>query len=266
MAWASLPQTPYAIRLSDISFFTTPPQFYTYFESIKLWFKSSPLSNILLTHQPRAQASDLLFCDIFLPQRVPLFQNFRWHHIAGDLRIALPPIKYPGYANHRIQEILILGYFRFQSIKKQFCSRAEDKTFRGFVGFEAKDFRMCPRGHPLGLNLGSFYGYINPQIETFSNNCYYNQARSQDLEKGGLFWKSEKCANDLDSNFHWPWISFRRFVRNLRRNVSERLEFQRFFPPKIRWSPKKKKKKVFAKIQSDFSAEIQNSNVFSAQN
>ena len=29
---------------------------------------------------------------------------------------------------------------------------------------------------------------------------------------------------------------------------------------------KKKKKKVFAKIQSDFSAEIQNSNVFSAQN
>ena len=31
-------------------------------------------------------------------------------------------------------------------------------------------------------------------------------------------------------------------------------------------SKKKKKKKVFAKIQNDFSAEIQNSNVFSAQN
>ena len=78
-------------------------------------------------------------------------------------------------------------------------------------------------------------------------------------KRGGLFWNSEKCANDLDSNFHWRWISFRRFVRNLRRNVSE---IQTFFPPKIRWSPKKKKKKVFAKIQSDFSAEIQNSNVF----
>ena len=126
------------------------------------------------------------------------------------------------------------------------------------------------------------------------------QARSQDLEKGGgLFWKSEKCANDLDSNFHWPWISFRRFVQNLRWNVSERSEIesffrpklddlqkkkkkkrsspkfrvifwpkskiQTFFPPKIGWSPKKKKK-VFAKLQSDFSAEIQNSNVFSAQN
>ena len=118
---------------------------------------------------------------------------------------------------------------------------------------------------------------------------------------GGLFWKSEKCAYDVDSNFHWPWISFRRFVRNLRRNVSETSEIQRFFSPKIRWSPKKKKKKkkkkglrqnsewffgrnpkfkrffrpklgdlqkkkkVFAKIQSDFSAEIRNSNVFSAK-
>ena len=61
-------------------------------------------------------------------------------------------------------------------------------------------------------------------------------------KRGGLFWKSEKCANDLDSNFHWPWISFRRFVRSLRRNVSERSEFQTFFPPKIRWSPKKKKR------------------------
>ena len=62
-------------------------------------------------------------------------------------------------------------------------------------------------------------------------------------KRGGLFWKSEKCAYDVDSNFHWPWISFRRFVRNLRRNVSETSEIQTFFPPKIRWSPKKKKKK-----------------------
>ena len=41
-------------------------------------------------------------------------------------------------------------------------------------------------------------------------------------------------------------------------------KFEGFFPPRIRWSPKKKKK-VFAKIDSDFSAEIGNSNVFSAQ-
>ena len=31
-------------------------------------------------------------------------------------------------------------------------------------------------------------------------------------------------------------------------------EIQAFFSPKIRWSPKKKKKKVFTKIGSDFSA------------
>ena len=69
-----------------------------------------------------------------------------------------------------------------------------------------------------------------------------NQARSHDLEKGGLFWKSKKCANDLDSNFHWSWISFRRFVQNLRRNVSQSSEIQSFFPPKVGWSPKKKKR------------------------
>ena len=86
-------------------------------------------------------------------------------------------------------------------------------------------------------------------------------------KRGGYFEKSEKCANDLDSNFHWSWISFRRFVRNLRRNVSAKLGNQSFLSAQC-WviSKKKKKKKVFAKIQSDFSAEIRNSKVFSAQN
>ena len=46
-------------------------------------------------------------------------------------------------------------------------------------------------------------------------------------------------------------------------------KFKGFFRPKLgdlQKKIKKNKKKVFAKIQSDFSAEIQNSNVFSAQN
>ena len=43
-------------------------------------------------------------------------------------------------------------------------------------------------------------------------------------------------------------------------------EIQTIFSPKIRWSPKKKKKKVFSKIESDFSAEIGSSNNFFAQN
>ena len=83
-------------------------------------------------------------------------------------------------------------------------------------------------------------------------------------KRGGLFWKSEKSANDLDPNFHCSWISFTRFVRIFRRNFSE---IRRFFPPKIRRSPKKKKKKIFAEIETDFSAaEIRNSKVFSTQN
>ena len=69
----------------------------------------------------------------------------------------------------------------------------------------------------------------------------HKQACSQDLEKGGLFWKSEKSANDLDPNFHCSWMSSTRFVQKLRRNFSESSEIQSFFPPKIRWSPKKKR-------------------------
>ena len=71
----------------------------------------------------------------------------------------------------------------------------------------------------------------------------HRQARSQDLEKGGLFWKSEKSANDLDPNFHCSWISFTRFVRKLRRNFSESGKFKRFFRPNTGGLQKKKKKK-----------------------
>ena len=41
----------------------------------------------------------------------------------------------------------------------------------------------------------------------------------------------------------------------LRLNFRPKSQIQRFFSPKIRWSPKKKKK-VFTEIESDFSAEI----------
>ena len=43
-------------------------------------------------------------------------------------------------------------------------------------------------------------------------------------------------------------------------------KFKAFFRPKLGDLQKKEKKKIFAKIQSDFSAEIRNSKVFSAQN
>ena len=63
------------------------------------------------------------------------------------------------------------------------------------------------------------------------------QARSQNLEKGGgggIFWKSEKCANDLDPNFHCSWISF---------TISRKArKFKGFFRPKSDGLQKKKKR------------------------
>ena len=52
---------------------------------------------------------------------------------------------------------------------------------------------------------------------------------------------------------------------NFRLIFRPKSEIQTFFPPKIRWSPNKKKK-VFTEVETEFSAEIGNSNVFSAQN
>ena len=80
-----------------------------------------------------------------------------------------------------------------------------------------------------------------PELQTEPKRDALRQARSQDLEKGGLFWKSEKSANNLDWNFHCSWISFTRFVRKLRRNLSESSES--FFRPKSGGIQKKKKKK-----------------------
>ena len=86
-------------------------------------------------------------------------------------------------------------------------------------------------------------------------------------KRGGLFWKSEKSANDLDPNFHCSWISFTRFVRKLRRNFSESSEIQTYFPPKIKWSPKKKKKKRSSpKLRLIFQPKSEIQTFFSAQN
>ena len=90
-------------------------------------------------------------------------------------------------------------------------------------------------------------GFATPQA--FANITFCISRRVARIwERGGLFWKSEKCANDLDSNFHWSWISFRRFVQKLRAR-----KFKAFFRPTL---GDLQKKKVFAKIESDFSAEI----------
>ena len=87
-----------------------------------------------------------------------------------------------------------------------------------------------------------------------------SQARSQDLEKGGggyfervrsvqtiltrIFIDLESVSDGLSEN----WDEMSRKAR----------KFKGFFLPKL-GDLQKKKKKVFAKIQSDFSAEIRKS-------
>ena len=93
------------------------------------------------------------------------------------------------------------------------------------------------------------------------------QARSQDLEKGrgGYFERLRKVQTSLTRIF----IVLESVSHGLSRNLSSRKarKFQHFFLPKSGGLQKKrKKKKVSTEIVTDFSAEIGNSNVFSAQN
>ena len=106
-------------------------------------------------------------------------------------------------------------------------------------------------------------------------NNNWVQARSQDLEKGGLFRKSEKSENNLDPNFHCSWIRITRFVPpknkwspKKKKSSSPKLslifrprsEIQTFFPPKDKWSPKKKKRsspklRLIFRLKSEIQAE-----------
>ena len=63
-----------------------------------------------------------------------------------------------------------------------------------------------------------------------------------------------------NKNFKHTTSKIRMSSPKLRVIFRPKSEIQTFFPPKIRWSPKKKKKKkkkkVFTEIETDFSPEI----------
>ena len=92
-----------------------------------------------------------------------------------------------------------------------------------------------------------------------------SQARSQDLEKGGYFERVRKVQTTLTRIF----IVLESVSLGLSKNLDEisrnARKFKGFFRSKL-GDPPPPKKKVIAKIESDFSAEIRNSKVFSAQN
>ena len=112
----------------------------------------------------------------------------------------------------------------------------------------------------------NFWFYLSCCVECmkmYLKQCNHTQARSQDLEKGGLVWKSEKSANNLDPNFHCSWIRITRFVRKLRQNFSETSEIHTFFRPKTgdlqKKTKKNKKKRSSPKFRLHFPpiSEIQ---------
>ena len=90
-------------------------------------------------------------------------------------------------------------------------------------------------------------------------------ARIWKKEGEGLFWKSEKTANDLDTNFHCSWIRITRSVRFILKIETEILAK---IGNLVAFSAQKQvisKKKVFTKIETDFQANIGNSNAFSGR-
>ena len=91
--------------------------------------------------------------------------------------------------------------------------------------------------------------------------------RSQDLEKGGGYFERVRSVQTTLTRI---FIDLESVSDGLSKTWDEMSwkarKFKAFFRPKLGDLQKKKKRKVFAKIQSDFLAEIRNSKVFSAQN
>ena len=83
--------------------------------------------------------------------------------------------------------------------------------------------------------------------------------------KGYGQWRIQKIL--VGGDFKHKTSKIRMSSPKLRVIFRPQSEIQTIFSPKIKWSPKKKKKKKgFTKIERDFSAEIGNSNDFFAQN
>ena len=88
-----------------------------------------------------------------------------------------------------------------------------------------------------------------------------NETRVQAKLQSSCQWRIQKILVGEDLKHKTSKI--RMSSPKLRVIFRPKSEIQTFFSPKFRWSPKKK---IFTKIESDFSAEIGNSNVFFAQN
>ena len=84
-------------------------------------------------------------------------------------------------------------------------------------------------------------------------------------KRGGFFERMRKVQTTLTRIFIVLESVSHGFSENQDRISRKPRKFKRFFRIKS-GGLQKKKKKVFTEIETDFSAEIENSNVFSAQN
>ena len=96
-----------------------------------------------------------------------------------------------------------------------------------------------------------------------------NQARSQDLKKGGFFERVRKLQTTLtrifivfESESH-GLSDFGRFILKIETEISAKIGNSNAFSAQKQMISKKKK--VFTEIETDFSANIGNSNAFSGR-
>ena len=111
---------------------------------------------------------------------------------------------------------------------------------------------MLERFEILLFNFHNFFFFCN----------IYSQARSQDLEKGGGYFERVRT---VQTTLNRIFIGLESVSHGLSKNSDEiypkALKFKRFFRPKSD-DLQKIKKKVFAKIETDFSAKFGNSNLW----
>ena len=101
-------------------------------------------------------------------------------------------------------------------------------------------------------------------IITFLTQKFQNPSRcvARIWKRGGLFWKSETTASDLDPNFHCSWIRITRFIRNWDVFFDQNRKFKQFFSQK---TGDLQKKRSSPKLRRFFSAKIGMSNGFSGR-
>ena len=117
------------------------------------------------------------------------------------------------------------------------------------------------RRDPEFIPPGNFYlSYMHSGVglgKIFQGAVHRRVARI--WKRGGLFWKTEKCANDLDPEFSLVLNQFHTICPKTETKFLGKLENSKVFSAQKQVLSKKK---VFTELETDFSARIGNPNVW----